>query len=312
MILHSRLRYAAYLCVILLLVLITDANDLSVHNQTASQLTPRSRNRRVYFEVALNLAIDEGPSSGPVHFPAKTAIWIEGAPMEDPLKIDLRLVRYTSSPPVTLFTPYVQELFFEFPRLPAGTYEIGDWITIQPGVEIFTCAETSVTNMEIMKIADGRGILLTRIKSDGSVLSTALEDPNIFMYNLLMDFVGASQWKYERLLNHIVDSRTYYRQKDYNWVSLLPVAVYQAGGNGIHRRFFDIRDVEKPVGLLTAQSLPFINSITTEVMSEEQNPFVSSWGTVGMDSTALPTDWTPQDLDLLSLGYFPAPNTQST
>ncbi|MCJ1281006.1 hypothetical protein MMC26_000324 [Xylographa opegraphella] len=260
-------------------------------------------NRRVYFEVALNLGFGEGSSSTPVYFPVKTAIWIEGSQGEDPLKIDLRLVRYPSGPAATLFTPYVQELFFEFPRLPPSNYKIGDWVSVEAGVEIFVCAETHATNMEIMKIADGQGILLNRIKRD-TLLSTARIDPNIFMYDLLLDLMGSSKWRYERLLHHIIESRSFFRQKNDAWVSFMPVAVYQAGDSGKYRRFFDLRDPEKPIGLTSTQSLPFIRSIAHEVISEAQNPYVDSWGTVGMDSSARPTDWTPRELDVLNLGYF--------
>ncbi|MCJ1317958.1 hypothetical protein MMC15_003285 [Xylographa vitiligo] len=311
MILLSHFHHAAYLCVLLASTLATYANDLSEHNQTFSHLIPRSRNRRVYFEVTLNLPFGEGTSSSPAHFPAKTAIWIEGAPLEDALKIDLRLVRYPSTPCVTLFTPYVQELHFDFPRLPPGTHELGDWITVQPGVEIFVCAETHVSNREIMAIANGHGILLDRIAAD-TVLTTELIDPNVFMYNLLMDFVGSSEGRYERLLRHIADSRALSQQKNSAWVAFMPVAVYQAGDGGKYRRYFDIRDAENTEGLGSRQIIPFISSIAGEVMPEAQNPYVASWGTVGMDSSAQPSNWTPEDLDLLSLDYFAAPNTPPT
>ncbi|MCJ1421625.1 hypothetical protein MMC32_007991 [Xylographa parallela] len=311
MILLSYLPHAAYLCALLASVLAADTNDPSVFNQTSSHLIPRSRNRRVYFEVALNLAFGEGPSSGPVQFPVKSAIWIEGSPLEVPLKIELRLVRFPSNPSFTMFTPYVQELFFEFPHLPPATYSIGDWLTVQPGVEIFSCAETHVSNTEIMNIIDGKGILLNRIKSD-SVLSTALVDPNVFMYDLLLDLVGASEWRYERLLNHIVDSRHFFQRKNPAWVALMPLAVYQAGENGKYSRFFFLRDIEKPQGLESAQRKSFIDSIADEVMPEAQNPYVASWGTVGVDSTATRPNWTPEDLDFLNLGYFPTPDRTST
>ncbi|MCJ1386168.1 hypothetical protein MMC17_009294 [Xylographa soralifera] len=311
MILLSHLHHATCLCILLALVLATGTKTFSEQNQTSSRLTPRSLHRRVFFEVSRDLALGEGSSSGSEVFPAKTAIWIEGAPFEDPLKIDLRLVRYTSGPALTMFTPYIQELPFEFPHIPPGSYNLGDWFAIQPGVEIFSCAETRVSNMEIMRIKDGQGILFNRIKSD-KVLTTALIDPNIFMYDFLLDLVGYAGWNYERLVDQLVDSRTFFHKKNEAWVQLMPLAVYQAGNGGKHQRYFDIRDAEKPISLEAAQKVPFINSIADEVMPEAQNPYVTSWGTVDIDSSAQPPNWTRDLLDFLNLGYFPATTTRST
>ncbi|MCJ1437980.1 hypothetical protein MMC27_007367 [Xylographa pallens] len=211
-----------------------------------------------------------------------------------------------------MFTPYVQELFFEFPHLPPATYRIGDWLTVEPGVEIFTCGETHVSNTDIMSIVDGKGILLNRIKSD-AVLSTALVDPNIFMYDLLLDLVTASEWRYERLLHHIIDSRNFFKQKNPAWVALMPLAVYQAGNDGKYSRFFDIRDAEQPKGLDSGQRPAFIDSVANEVMPDAQNPYIASWETVGVGSTATPPNWRPYDiLDFLNLGYFPTPDRNPT
>ncbi|MCJ1403874.1 hypothetical protein MMC11_007097 [Xylographa trunciseda] len=291
MILLSHLRHAIFLCMLPALVFANDAYNLLRQDHNSSHLTPRvASDRHVHFEVALNLPYGEGTSSGPTHFPAKTALWIEGSGHDAPLKIDLRLVRYPSRPNFPMFTPYVQELHFDFPHFPTGSYHTGDWITVHPGVELFACADTHLTNDDIMSIRNGKGILLNRIKDD-QVLTTALVDPNIFMYDLLLDIVGTANWRYERLITHLIDSRDLSHMKNEAWAAFMPLAVYQAGNNGMYRRFFDFRDTEHPEALRVSQVIADIKSITHEVMPEALNPYVASWGTVELDSSAQPPEW---------------------
>ena len=263
---------------------------LETNDTRPTKRARRPRGREMYFEVELQGEFREGTSKDPSSdlIPVRSAIWINQHRYGGvTLKIDMRLVEY--NPGVFLFTPYVQEVDFPFPLLPPANRVPGTVALIRPETEMYPMGEIWFEDLDIMDFRTGKGFVLDVLLKE-PILSSALMDPNVFLFQLSLDLLGINQddARVPRLVSTLTKSRNYYLRKNPNFFSLIPLIAYQAGPGGMHRRWFNVQHVEQPVNVEEHDVPMSLLSVASSITPASQNPYIHVWGTVLMQSSARP------------------------
>ncbi|MCJ1382848.1 hypothetical protein MMC17_005961 [Xylographa soralifera] len=229
--------------------------------QTTTQLSRRSRGRRVYLELDLQLSYMINPNYQHTPTgPAVLSLYVESEGRGNPaLKINIRVLDYNNG--VILPTPYIKET--NFPFLFDREERTTDFVTHGPGIEIYPLGRTAYHNSEIMDAWTGKGIFVDILKQHPAI-NERYDANNVILY--MASHLGLQREGFQanirRVMQFVEGSRDWYTANGVRFYCEMPLLTYSGRA---FKRTFNIELPDAPVILFADEVKDFIRSIAYKV-----------------------------------------------